>query len=727
MLRIFALLGQIFIAVLTLAALAWWLANVGVRLSARRLEWRSWFRRGRPWPTGLALCGIFLLIAGLIVALVWYLTPFLAPSTAEEDPHWLVRLWQRVIDVVTLILCLAAVGAAASQAASAWGAAKRRRLLTDLRGSKPTPVPPPLTAAPPAPEGRRIVVFCDGTSNSPDQKEDGAPATTNVWKLYRALESDETQVTWYQAGVGSDTSSTAQQVRFTHKVLDTFGAKTGAFAANLGSGALKLMEAMSGAGISDGITRGYAQIARQYRPGDRIYLVGFSRGAYTARCIAGVISRCGLLRAEHLRYAPEVVQLYRSRRRPGARAPLRRDMVHPDVTVEFLGNFDSVASLGTPLWGWWFRLLPIWKNKAFATDPASVCRHVYHALSMDERRSQFFPTLFTRPGPGTASRLVTLEQRWFRGAHGDIGGGYANTALSDIPLAWMMDAMSRHGLTFQKDARKDLRRDPLGRMHDELERNPSWRVFGSWPRWHPVPAPDPAPDGSRLHPSVLRRASASHRRLGRPDLWRLKDGESVEFDVEARRDWDRTGIVIETGVVYELTYLGGTWRDAEAGAASPAGQDAGWLDLRRYLGWGRRRRHEPWLRLIGTIAHPRPWEPHERGILTLIRLLLFNDPPELQRQLASFGRDLSAPSKSITLRSQAPAGLLHLYANDWWQTASNNSGAVRLRIARAAAGGGAPAWTLDRHGGWSRNGEPMMPLTWRDRFRRRAGPSPKAA
>src|SRR5690606_25070316 len=121
----------------------------------------------------------------------------------------------------------------------------------------------------------------------------------------------------------------------------------------------------------------------------RIYLVGFSRGAFTARCIAGVISRCGLLRAENIRYAPEVVQLYRIRDKPGDALALRHDMMHRDVRVEFLGVFDTVASLGVPLWGWWFRVFPIWRNLPFATDPAAVCRFVYHALAMDERRSQF--------------------------------------------------------------------------------------------------------------------------------------------------------------------------------------------------------------------------------------------------------------------------------------------------------------------------------------------------
>src|SRR3546814_20572900 len=74
---------------------------------------------------------------------------------------------------------------------------------------------------------------------------------------------------------------------------------------------------------------------------------------------------------------------------PGDRLRLRQDMMHRDVRIEFLGVFDTVASLGVPLWGWWFRVFPIWRNIPFATDPAAACRFVYHALAMDERRSQF--------------------------------------------------------------------------------------------------------------------------------------------------------------------------------------------------------------------------------------------------------------------------------------------------------------------------------------------------
>ena len=103
----------------------------------------------------------------------------------------------------------------------AWGSARRRRYLT---GTPPNQAEP---EAVPSSAGRRIVILCDGTSNRPDQQEDGEAAATNVWKLYKALGCDETQITWYQPGIGSDSSSTAAEARRTQAILSAVGANPG--------------------------------------------------------------------------------------------------------------------------------------------------------------------------------------------------------------------------------------------------------------------------------------------------------------------------------------------------------------------------------------------------------------------------------------------------------------------------------------------------------------------
>ncbi len=711
--RIVALLSQLLIAVASGGALAWWVATVGTRLIVRGLE-RSWPLRDGPLPACAAvLLGLAAAVSVTVALVALDLFHLLAsvPERLTLGRPWVDWAWIRLMVLAMALLALAGAAAAFREAWAALGGARRRRYLTDT----------PPGAAPAGPHtgeagGRCIVILCDGTSNRPDQQEGGEDAATNIWRLYRMLASDETQTTWYQAGVGSDTSSTAAEVRRTQALLAAVGANPGSQVAAYARRFVALFEAGFGSGISEGIVNGYTEIVRQYRPGDRIYLIGFSRGAYTARCIAGVISRCGLLRAENLRFAPEMVQLYRTRADQHAAVRVQPDLVHADPAIEFVGVFDTVASLGVPLWGWWFRALPIWTTAALATDPVASCRHVYHALAMDERRSQFFPTLYNDPrllaplAPRPNDRLETLQQVWFRGAHADVGGGYARRDLSDIPLGWMMDAMGRHGLRFRAGARAALRPDPLGRLHDEMVRKPGWILFGSWPRWHPVPGAGPDLNGTTLHPAVLERAGAVQARTGRPDLVRLPPDEALTIVAEARRDWDRTGLVIEHGVLYRLTYLGTRWRDAEAPPCGPDGQEAqGLFDLRRWLIAGRRLRRQPWMRLVATIAHPRRWELREKGLPELIRLLFHNDPPQLTRQLAAIGQDLTAPGSSILIRNDAPAGLLHLFANDWWQTASNNSGGISLRIAHAAgaAGDDAPLWTLRPDGGWNRNGQGM--------------------
>lgn len=684
------LLGQLVAALVAIVVAVWWFNRLLMRLILRGRERHPPFMGG-----SMTACGAWILLFCVVVGtasllLVWVLHALLLPPPDWSKP--LDGLWSASVLGVLIVGSLAALWGTASQALAAMGALRRQRALASPEGGRAAPPPATLGG------GRAIVICCDGTGNRPDQEEEGSPATTNVWKIYRGLACDEAQVTWYQAGVGSDTSSTARQARRTHRVLETVGAETGATLAALGSRLLQMFEGGFGVGVSEGIIRGYSEIVRQYRPGDRIYLVGFSRGAFTARCIAGVISRAGLLRAENVRYAAEVVQLYRMGDKPSDPMTLRSDMFHSDVRIEVLGVFDTVASLGVPLWGWWFRVFPIWKNAAFATDPAPSCRFVYHALAMDERRSQFFPTLFDPPG---AAADTVLEQRWFRGAHADIGGGYAATGLSDIALGWMMDALERHGLRFRADAREGVRPDPLARMHDELSRNPSWKLFGSWPRWHPVPGGDVAPRTGRhasdLHESVITRSAAMHDRLGRPDLWSLAAGESRTFVTEAHREWDRTGFVLEQGATYRLTYMTGQWRDAETPACGPAGAKPGAGDIRRVCGFLRRMRDAEWMCLIAAVAHPRRWPVTERGWRELFKYFFVTDPRELVGQLAPIGADLTEPGRSVRLRNEAQSGLLYLFANDWWQTAGNNSGGIALRLDRLAADDAAgpdPLWVL---------------------------------
>ncbi len=567
---------------------------------------------------------------------------------------------------------------------------ERRRWLLEQPATF-TPDPPQVANGP----GRRIVILCDGTGNAPGQMEDGRPAPTNIAQMAAALRSSEAQIVWYDPGVGTGTSRVARTVAFLGRLLP---ASLGAFLIRMWAA----IEGATGSGISENITQGYAGIARHYRPGDEIFLLGFSRGAYTARCIAGMISRCGLLRPEHADRAPDAFALYVGR--PSQDWPEGMHPAHCQTLpgpggarvsppVRFLGVFDTVASLGVPLWGWWFTHRGFWRNAPLDTEPANVTQ-VCHALAMDERRSQFLPTLFTeRHG-------AAIEQVWFRGDHCDIGGGHADRGLSDITLAWMARRAARAGLRLAPGLLAGLKPDPLKVPGDRIRETPAWAAMGSWPRWAPV-ARDRGGSGGygTLHTSVRERAALMWYRHNRADL--LYPGApgmpaSIDLVVGSNRQWNRTGVVLEQGRAYRVEWTGGEWRDAFCAPGGPAGD--GGEGLMRRLGRFRKRMPEaPYMQLCGTVAHARSWPLREYGIGTLLTFLFRRDPWEMRAQVFPLGEALgTVPSaRSVLLRVTCPPGLLYLFANDLWQTVGNNTGALTLRLSRAdKARPGEPVFTL---------------------------------
>jgi len=689
--RIFSLIFSLFGVFVTSAAGTWWLNTIAIGLFLRWVERYRVVRQGSLKACIGILLGIwavFSIVTAVIVLVVFLLLrSMLHDSLATTLPKPLFNAGYVVIIVCIILAVVSGVVAGFIEVRGAIGAAKRRRFLFDPGSESPQPpiqnVDIPTQTGP----GRRIVILCDGTSNRPDNHPDGESIATNIWKLSGFLRDDDMQTVWYEAGVGSDSSSTAAMAKRTQYFLATTGIAQGTkIFAGVGM-LIKLIESGFGVGISETIVNGYRAVVRLYRPGDRIYLIGFSRGAFAARCIAGVISRCGLLRPEYERFAPDVVQIYRTRPYPDKDEPLRLDMAYPAigstlepkakhaVAVEFVGVFDTVASLGFPLWGWWFRASPVWRNLPFSTDPAKVCRNIYHALAMDERRAQFIPTLYTMPTSGP--RPTVLEQVWFRGAHADIGGGYQRHDVSDIPLHWMMDAMRRHGLQFKPGARTSIA-DPVATLHDELIREPTWNFFGSWPRWHPVPGGVDAGQTSKLHSSVIERAAIIESRTGRPDLLTIEKRE--EFVVSASSSWFRTGMIIERNRYYRVTYLGGLTRDAEKSPSGPGGQKAGALDVRGFPQFKPRVPKGKWMLLGAVIAHPRIWTPVEKSLKEGLTYLFFRAPQPLLDQIATIGYDLAKPNDSIFIKSTAPSGLLYLFVNDLWQTAGDNSGGPRLSI-----------------------------------------------
>lgn len=215
-----------------------------------------------------------------------------------------------------------------------------------------------------------------------------------------------------------------------------------------------------GRGINRQIRRAYGVLARRYRPGDRVFLFGFSRGGYAARSLAGMIHEVGLLRAEMAddRRIGHAWRYYQDRRGSRFIAPFRRRYCQPDVTIEMIGVWDTVKALGIDL-PLLLRLSPVTAD--FHSD--GLCpnvRHGFQALALDETRMVFAPVLW-RTGPDHPGHV---EQMWFRGTHGDIGGHLggveAARPLANIPLVWMLERAETLGLTLPPGWRARFPCDP---------------------------------------------------------------------------------------------------------------------------------------------------------------------------------------------------------------------------------------------------------------------------
>jgi uncharacterized protein (DUF2235 family) len=269
---------------------------------------------------------------------------------------------------------------------------------------------------------KRLVVCCDGTWNKPDQLDDGLAAPTNVSKLALAV-------------ARRDEGGVEQEVRYVR------GVGTRRFE--------RIRGGAFGFGLSRNVREAYRFLVGNYEPGDELFFFGFSRGAFTARSTAGLVRNAGILRPEHADRVEEAYKLYRARgesKRPNGDEALafRSTYSHPDADIHFIGVWDTVGSLGIPIDG--FRLPLLTKRWSFHdTTLSSRVRHAHHAIAIDERRGPFKPTLWERQAHAEGQKL---EQVFFAGVHCDVGGGYSDPALGEIPLLWMVDRARAAGLAF---------------------------------------------------------------------------------------------------------------------------------------------------------------------------------------------------------------------------------------------------------------------------------------
>jgi uncharacterized protein (DUF2235 family) len=203
---------------------------------------------------------------------------------------------------------------------------------------------------------------------------------------------------------------------------------------------------MTGKGINRQIERAYGVLASRWREGDRIMLVGYSRGAYAVRSLAGVIDIVGLVRhdAATVRVIRQAYRHYRTGARSPVAARFRELYCHADVEIEAVAVWDTVKALG-------LRLPIVWRWAPSHNDFHNHAlgphvRHGFHALALDERREAYAPVLWQTRDDWDGA----IEQVWFRGTHGDVGGQIGDFAparpLANIPLVWMLDRLEMCGL-----------------------------------------------------------------------------------------------------------------------------------------------------------------------------------------------------------------------------------------------------------------------------------------
>jgi uncharacterized protein (DUF2235 family) len=341
---------------------------------------------------------------------------------------------------------------------------------------------------------KRLALFLDGTWNSVD-------SNTNVWRM-RALcaskgKDGQPQLVYYAIGVN--------------------GVLGGAF----------------GKGLDDNIRLAYEWLVENYNEGDEIFIFGFSRGAFTARSLAGFIAIDGLLKPGSPIGVAELFDRYKKgneksiwRLREKQKKADTADLTDQEkwllkysqpTDVKMIGVWDTVGSVGVEAGN--FEGISRSQFDYLQTGLRIHMLNAYHALAIDEHRSDFEPTLWDVHHPKDPNAVVAaprplsgVEQRWFVGAHANVGGGYQTDLLAQAPLRWMMSKAQYHGLTFRSevDLDGDALKGPIANSYKDFAYglyakvySPLYRVIGR--------DPDVRDDGSHINVNETIDASVFDR------------------------------------------------------------------------------------------------------------------------------------------------------------------------------------------------------------------------
>lgn len=388
------------------------------------------------------------------------------------------------------------------------------------------------------PTSKNIVICLDGTGNQIEEN------LSNVLKLYRVVEKNDKQLVFYDQGVGTLRQTLA------------WGRRWQQFKNILGLA--------FGLGLDNNVLQAYEFIVANYAEHgsgkktirDKIYIFGFSRGAHTARVLAGLIYEIGILRPEQIHLAGAALTAYKQCRAASAEAGagdgdyegdganFRRIAGTRTGSVKFLGVFDTVSSVLVPNANGY--LPPLVSEKLPHTLKNPAVRTFRHAVAVDERRRMF------RPDPWEAGQVFQpnvhskgvpdpqeAEEMWFSGYHSDVGGGYArkDSGISQFPLIWMLKEARASGLEVNDRMAKyvtgvkpfssttrylypapDVKADhhnSMSAVWKILEYIPKrvsrreWPARKAWFGYYlPMSEPRFIPKDAKVHPSVRERMAA---------------------------------------------------------------------------------------------------------------------------------------------------------------------------------------------------------------------------
>jgi len=316
---------------------------------------------------------------------------------------------------------------------------------------------------------KNIIICCDGTNNQ------YGTTNTNVVRLFTALVQDVRQVAYYHPGLG------------------TMGAP-GAWT-RMAQWFSRLLGQAIGRGLPDDVCAAYVFLMQQYQPGDKVFMFGFSRGAYTVRVLAGMLHMFGLIRTGNEALVPYAVRMLSKLDQHSFEVAkeFKATFSRQYDQTWFVGVWDTVSSVG---WVWTPLKIP------YSANNPDICVG-RHAVSIDERRAFFRQNLWKPAVPPKPSGPVDVKQVWFAGVHSDIGGGYPpiQNGLSMITVAWMLRESKAAGLmvdaTKEAAVLKAIPADPGSRLHNSL--TPAWWIAELIPKPHWDMTKDPPKRGYRLN------------------------------------------------------------------------------------------------------------------------------------------------------------------------------------------------------------------------------------